>query len=70
MVTLPQNINKKIKPTNSKELSWFLCWWAEKDSNLRTRMRTDLQSAAFSRSAICPEQKYYKIINAICQDFF
>ncbi len=28
--------------------------WAEKDSNLRTRERTDLQSVAFSHSAICP----------------
>ena len=30
------------------------CWWAEKDSNLRTRERTDLQSVAFSHSAIYP----------------
>ena len=30
------------------------CLWAEKDSNLRTRERTDLQSVAFSHSAICP----------------
>jgi hypothetical protein len=30
--------------------------WAEKDSNLRTRERTDLQSVAFSHSAICPVQ--------------
>ena len=29
-------------------------WWAGKDSNLRTRMRTDLQSAAFSHSATYP----------------
>jgi hypothetical protein len=28
--------------------------WAEKDSNLRTLTRTDLQSVAFSHSAICP----------------
>ena len=28
--------------------------WAEKDSNLRTRERTDLQSVAFSHSAIYP----------------
>ena len=28
--------------------------WAEQGSNLRTRERTDLQSVAFNRSAICP----------------
>jgi hypothetical protein len=28
--------------------------WAEKDSNLRTLARTDLQSVAFNHSAICP----------------
>ena len=28
--------------------------WAGKDSNLRTRMRTDLQSVAFNHSATCP----------------
>ena len=28
--------------------------WVEKDSNLRTRERTDLQSVAFSHSAIYP----------------
>ena len=28
--------------------------WAEKDSNLRTPKRTDLQSVAFNHSAICP----------------
>ena len=32
----------------------LLTTWAEKDSNLRTRERTDLQSVAFSHSAICP----------------
>ena len=32
--------------------------WAEKDSNLRTRERTDLQSVAFSHSAICPKHIY------------
>ena len=31
--------------------------WAEKDSNLRTRERTDLQSVAFSHSAIYPSSK-------------
>ena len=35
-----------------------LLLWAEKDSNLRTRERTDLQSVAFSHSAICPLYKY------------
>ena len=29
--------------------------WAEQGSNLRTRERTDLQSVAFNRSAICPD---------------
>jgi hypothetical protein len=29
--------------------------WAELDSNQRTRERTDLQSVAFSHSAICPQ---------------
>ena len=29
--------------------------WVEKDSNLRTRERTDLQSVAFNHSAICPK---------------
>ena len=29
-------------------------WWAGMDSNHRTRMRTDLQSAAFSHSATYP----------------
>ena len=32
--------------------------WAEKDSNLRTRERTDLQSVAFSHSAIYPFLNY------------
>ena len=31
--------------------------WAGKDSNLRTRLRTDLQSVAFNRSATCPNCK-------------
>jgi hypothetical protein len=31
--------------------------WAVKDSNLRTRKRTDLQSVAFNHSAICPNQR-------------
>ena len=32
-------------------------WWAGKDSNLRTQMRTDLQSAAFNHSATYPSVK-------------
>src|SRR5687768_6420847 len=32
----------------------LLALWAEQGSNLRTRERTDLQSVAFNRSAICP----------------
>ena len=48
---LPQYIeNFQLLIFNLKEL------WAEKDSNLRTRERTDLQSVAFSHSAICPIQ--------------
>ena len=35
--------------------------WAEKDSNLRTRERTDLQSVAFSHSAIYPYLKNKKL---------
>ena len=33
---------------------FHISMWAEKDSNLRTRERTDLQSVAFSHSAIYP----------------
>ena len=32
--------------------------WAGKDSNLRTRMRTDLQSVAFNHSATCPVKEH------------
>ena len=41
---------KWATPANIKEL------WVEKDSNLRTRERTDLQSVAFSHSAIYPSE--------------
>ena len=38
-----------------KEKTSLTCfWWAGMDSNHRTHTRTDLQSAAFSHSAICP----------------
>ena len=47
------------------------------DSNHRTHMRTDLQSAAFSHSAICPKiictfsmLSYYTIRFSLCQYFF
>ena len=47
------------------------------DSNHRTHMRTDLQSAAFSHSAICPNiictfsmLPYYTIRFSLCQYFF
>lgn len=47
------------------------------DSNHRTHMRTDLQSAAFSHSAICPKiictfsmLSYYTIRFYLCQYFF
>ena len=48
------NMNKSIL----SHLRIFL--WAEKDSNLRTRERTDLQSVAFNLSAICPFGKKLK----------
>lgn len=38
-------------------------WWGEKDSNLRTPKRADLQSAAIDRSAISPRTS--PIINII-----
>ncbi len=34
--------------------------WAGKDSNLRTRLRTDLQSVAFNHSATCPTCKEHR----------
>ena len=40
----------------------MLFWWAGMDSNHRTRMRTDLQSAAFSHSATYP----YLVIKKFC----
>lgn len=33
-------------------------WWREKDSNLRTLMRADLQSAAIDHSATPPKELY------------
>jgi hypothetical protein len=41
--------------------------WAEQGSNLRTRERTDLQSVAFNRSAICPN-KVAIIERATCRN--
>ena len=50
-----------FKKTNPQQQSCgFVFWWAGMDSNHRTRMRTDLQSAAFSHSATYP---YYKWTN-------
>ena len=40
-------------------------WWVEKDSNLRKRMLTDLQSAPFDRSGIYP----LEVMWAECIDF-
>ena len=41
--------------TKIKEYSQnYTLWWAGMDSNHRTQMRTDLQSAAFSHSATYP----------------
>ena len=59
----------------------FSCilWWAGMDSNHRTQMRTDLQSAAFSHSATYPyiffyccviDNSYYKLFNNFCQYIF
>ena len=31
-------------------------WWAEQDSNLRSRMAPDLQSGVIDRSTICPRR--------------
>ena len=56
------NFNYKELPPSLK-LWWIK--WAELDSNQRTRERTDLQSVAFSHSAICP---YYK--NSIPATYF
>ena len=36
----------------------YFLWWAGMDSNHRTQMRTDLQSAAFSHSATYPKIKW------------
>ena len=47
--------------------------WAEKDSNLRTRERTDLQSVAFSHSAIYPlkiRKQKLKVKNLVTKKFF
>ena len=53
-----QKANKQFAKKRTKpELPiayWQLTKWAEQGSNLRTRERTDLQSVAFNRSAICP----------------
>ena len=43
----------KHKKTPIKGVCKFK-WWRGKDSNLRTRKRADLQSAAFDRSATPP----------------
>ena len=55
---LPNELLPLVKISKYKELppSLKLRWilWAELDSNQRTRERTDLQSVAFSHSAICP----------------
>ena len=40
-----------------KKFEQIRYWWAGMDSNHRTRMRTDLQSAAFSHSATYPNIK-------------
>jgi hypothetical protein len=36
-------------------------WWGEKDSNLRTRKRTDLQSVAVGHLAISPKPLFFHI---------
>ena len=42
------------KPVKENSQASLLYWWAGMDSNHRTHMRTDLQSAAFSHSATYP----------------
>ena len=73
--SFPKHKNKSI----AYAMDSFL-WWAEMDSNHRTQMRTDLQSAAFSHSAIYPKYKissdcsvdeiYYNVFSVFCQYFF
>ena len=47
-----------LKPINSQTKTYFtnneINWWRGKDSNLRRRKSTDLQSVAFDRSATPP----------------
>ncbi len=43
------------QPNSISLISKSTFQWAEQGSNLRTRERTDLQSVAFNRSAICPK---------------
>ena len=52
LLTLNQII-KTVKLLISQQF-YGLNWWAGMDSNHRTRMRTDLQSAAFNHSATYP----------------
>lgn len=51
---LPQLLIKNHKKIIPKPKGLDITWWAGMDSNHRTRMRTDLQSAAFSHSATYP----------------
>ena len=48
---LPLSYTRNFSSTNAPLKSK---WWREKDSNLRTHTRADLQSAAFDRSATPP----------------
>ena len=57
----PPNIFK-VKREYHKGILFLLKWWAEVDSNHRTLAGTDLQSVAFSHSAIYP----YLVIKKIC----
>ena len=41
--------------SSQSKIDKFTRWWREKDSNLRTHKRADLQSAAFNHSAIPPQ---------------
>ena len=50
-IALPNELLPLLTIFQKKELLFL---WAEQGSNLRTRERTDLQSVAFNRSAICP----------------
>ena len=48
-----------LSEQRSNHLSYKPDWWEEKDLNLRTQKRADLQSAAIDHSAIFPTLLYF-----------